>query len=78
MVRTSTGVAEKSQPKTAPEKPSAEDRRMERVLDLDDATWDRIVMMGKSQQLDPAEVVRRAITQIYGEDQPTETFNSGT
>lgn len=77
MVRTSTGVAERSKPETAPEKLTAADKRMARELDLDDATWGRIVEMGKSQQIDPAEVVRRAITQVYGSDHTTEAFNSG-
>lgn len=68
MVRTTTGPAEKSTTKRdeAPEKPTAADRRMEKALDLDDETWDRIVQMGRSQSIDPAEVVRRSIVQSYG------------
>lgn len=78
MVRTSTGPAERSKPEKADEKPSAADKRMEKALDLDDATWDRIVQVARSQQVDPAEAVRRAITMAYGAGPTTETFNSGS
>lgn len=78
MVRTSKGPAEKSKPDKAPEKATAADKKMERALDLDDATWDRIVAMGRSQQIDPAEVVRRAIEQVYGVENTTTAYHSGT
>lgn len=76
MVRTTKGPAEHSKPEKAPEKPTAADKRMERALDLDDATWDRIVSMARSQQIDPSEAVRRAIVQAYGEAPTTSTINS--
>lgn len=77
MVRTSKGPAEKSKPAHAPDKPTAEDKKMERSLDVDDATWDRIAAMATSQSIEPAEVVRRAITQVYGSEQPTGAYHSG-
>lgn len=78
MVRTSTGPAEKSKPaKGVAAKPTAEDRKMERALDLDDATWDRVEALAQSQQIEPAEVVRRAIVQAFGEGPITSAFNAG-
>jgi predicted DNA-binding ribbon-helix-helix protein len=78
MVRTSQGPAEKSKPdKGVDTKPSAETKKMERSLDLDDETWDRIESMARSQSIQPAEAVRRAITSMYGSAPVTEGFNTG-
>ena len=77
MVRTSKGPAERSKPKVAPEKATTKDKQVAQVNQVDDETWARIVEMGKSQQIDPSEVVRRAITQVYGEPATTTGFNTG-
>lgn len=78
MVRTTKGPAEKSttKPDTAPDRPTAEDRKMERTIDLDDETWDRVVAMARSQSISPSDAVRKALVQMYGEAQPTEAFNA--
>jgi len=70
MVRTSKGPAERSKPRVAAEKPTSDDAQTKQVNDIDPEVWARIVEMGKSQQIDPSEVVRRAIAQVYG-DPPT-------
>ena len=78
MVRTTTGPAETSKPKTAAEKPTAQDKQVQSVNQIDPDVWARIVEMGKSQQIDPSEVVRRAIAQVYGEPATTGSgYHSG-
>lgn len=77
MVRTTKGPAEKSKPKKAAEEPTPVDTRAERLADLDDETWDRVVAMGRSQQIDPVEVIRRAIVQTYGSATVTGAYHSG-
>lgn len=78
MVQTTKGgVAPKKPITAAPEMPTADDRKMKHLADLDDETWDRIVQMGASQSIDPAEVVRRAIVQAYGSAPTTGAYNSG-
>ena len=66
MVRTTTGPAEKSKPDDAEPQLTAEDRKLQKALDLDDATWDRLQQMATSQQTSPSDVVRRAIESQYG------------
>lgn len=78
MVRTSHGPAERSKPQTAAEKPTAKDRQAQSANQIDPDVWSRIVEMGKSQQIDPSEVVRRAIAQVYGEPATTGSgYHSG-
>lgn len=66
MVRTTTGPAEKSKPKADEPTLSAEDRKVQKALDLDDETWGRLQQMATSQQTTPSEVVRRAIETQFG------------
>jgi hypothetical protein len=81
MVRTTKGEVGHSdkavQDKTAPEKATSEDRKMERTLDLDDETWDRLVSAARNQAISPAEAVRRAMNQLYGQATPSGAVNSG-
>lgn len=77
MVRTTKGAVDTPEKETAPEKATAEDRKMERTLDLDDDTWNRLVSVARSQATSPADAVRRAMNQVYGEAQPTGAVNSG-
>jgi hypothetical protein len=80
MVRTTTGPAEKSTTKqdTTQPKPTADDKKFEKLADLDDETWDRVETLARSQGTTPSEVIRRAIVQTFGETQTATAFNSGT
>ncbi len=77
MVRTSKGPAERSkEDNTAPSPETAEDREIERNLELDDETWTRLEQVATNQQTTPSEVVRRAIDQSYGGNSWTPTSAS--
>lgn len=78
MVQTTKGgVAPKEPIKAAPDKPTADDKKMAKLADLDDQTWSHIQAMANSQSITPTEVVRRAIVAAYGSDHTVSAFNSG-
>ncbi len=77
MVRTTKGPVAPQIDKPKVEKLTAEDKKLERAVDMDDETWERIVSLARSQSISPAEAIRRAIVQVYGAPTPTTGFNSG-
>jgi len=77
MVQTTKGPAEKSEPKKAAQRSPADAEKMARPSDLDDATWDQITSLARSQQSTTGEVIRRAIENQYGAPAPTGAYHSG-
>jgi hypothetical protein len=76
VVRTTKGKAEKSAPKTAVKAP-ADTEQMARPADLDDATWDQIQSLARSQGTTTAAVIKRAIVNQFGAAAPTGAYHSG-
>jgi hypothetical protein len=81
MVRTSKGPAEKSVKTPGADagttQTDGDDRTIRNNADLDDATWGQVEAMARSQNSSPADVIRRALTNQYGEPQPTGGYHSG-
>lgn len=77
MVRTTTGDDNAPEKKTAKPKVSAEDKKVANVLELDDDTWARVQAQANAQSKAPADVIRQAMTQVYGADNPHGAVNSG-
>ena len=75
MVKTTTGAVDTPPNEPGKAKLTAEDKKMERTLQLDDATWGRIESQAVIQSTTPSEVIRSAIEQNYGHDPVTEGFN---
>lgn len=67
MVQTTTGPANAPQSTKAAPKNTAEDRRTEKAIDLDDAEWENLVRAANARSLTPTEAVRLAIRQEYGD-----------
>jgi hypothetical protein len=79
MVKTTTGAVdgpEDLKPEKA-KKLSAEDKKVQNSIEVDDATWGRIVGQASIQQSTPADVVRHAVQMMYGQDNPSGAINSG-
>lgn len=76
-MKTTKGPADAPKKPNKPARETAEDAKVERALDLDDATWERIEMQASVQSSTPAAVVRRAIEQQYGVAPHHGAVNSG-
>lgn len=77
MVRTSTGPAEKSKPEVAT-KTAADEHKSVKPSDIDDATWDQIESMARSQRTTTGEVIKRAVINQYGNAPATGAYHSGS
>jgi hypothetical protein len=76
VVRTSKGPAEKSKAKTATHSPADAEKTL-RPADLDDATWDQIQSLARSQGTTTTAVIKRAIVNQFGAASPTGAYHSG-
>lgn len=77
MVRTSKGPAEKSKPDKAVDDAPAVKQENVRPGDIDDATWDQIQSLARSQQTTTGQVIKRAIVAQFGVAQPQGALHSG-
>jgi hypothetical protein len=77
MVRTTQGAVDGPDKLSHPRKLSTEDKAVKNSIEVDDATWGRIIGQASIQQSSPADVVTRAIEMAYGHDMPSGAVNSG-
>jgi hypothetical protein len=77
MVKTTKGAADAPEKDVKPTNLSADDKRTAKALDLDDEVWGRIQTAATQSNRTPAEIVRDAISRVYGDPAPQYGFNSG-
>jgi hypothetical protein len=78
MPQTTKGAVGNGDPTPGPApRLDATDKKIQKALDMDDETWNRVVQQASSMSKTPAEVIAMTMRNALGAERPVGTWHSG-